>query len=221
MTHTRTTRRIVTATAAIALMASAPGFIGVASAHDHGGNGSGGRDGLTSEQSANPEFAMAIQTARTTYKDATKAVKDQFRTDIAGVRTAIETATATQKAAVKTAHDAYENARDANPAVDTTAQKAALDAAITAYKDALNTAKTAQQAVVTAAADKAKATLATALTTYQTSITEAFATYAAGTTVPPGLLTPGWAHGLGDGKWLNHGLGDKHGHSQGQKQNHQ
>jgi hypothetical protein len=201
MTVSRTTRRIATAVAAAALVAGSPGLVGVASAHDNGGTGHG--IVLSSELLANTPLVDAIRLARTTYRDAAKAAIGQFRTDMAGVRAAIDAATQTQRATLKKAHDDYEAAREAGS--DTTAQKSAFASAMAAYRDALMAARAAQQPTITAATGTAKAALAAAETVYVAAVNTAFATYAPGTTVPPGLLTPGFGRGMGHG--MGHGLG--------------
>lgn len=197
----RTTRRIATAAAAVALTVSAPGVVGIAQADDNGG--SDRRWGLTSEVLQNQALVDAISTARADYRDAVRAAKDAYRTTMSGIWSTIQAQTQTQRDAVVAAKKAYLSAREAG--ADTTAAKMALSEAIVAYRSALQSAKAGQETAIANARTTAQGALTKARDAYRASITAAFA--AAGLPVPEGLLTMGGRHGFGSDKWLGSGFG--------------
>ena len=103
------TRRLLTAAAAVALVASAPGFVSVASAHNNDGNG--GRGSVISELASNAPLLDAVKAARADYRTAAKEAKDAYRAATAGAREAIVTATQTERDAFKKARADYRAAR--------------------------------------------------------------------------------------------------------------
>jgi hypothetical protein len=203
---TRTARRIVTATAAIALVI-APAT-GIASAHDRGNNGHGGGAGLgrlDDSLSSNTALVSAIRAARDAYRASVQKAGADLRTTLGPVRTAIDAATVTQRAAVKTAADQLRAAKQAG--TDTTSAKAALDSAWSAYKAALASAKAGRQSTIDAALATYKNALAAARTTYQAAINAAFAANAPGTTPPAWLLEPApGKKGHGMENWATGGM---------------
>lgn len=198
----RSTRRIASAAAAVALAVSAPGVVGIAQADDNGSD-SDRRWGLSSEVQQNQTLVAAITTARDDYRTAVRSAKDAYRATMGGIWTTIQGQTQTQRDAVTTAKKAYLDARAAG--ADTTAAKMALSEAIVAYRSALQTAKAGQQTAITNARSTARTTLTQARDAYRSAITAAFA--AAGLPVPDGLLTMGGRNGFGSDSWLSNGFG--------------
>jgi hypothetical protein len=204
MTSSRT-RRTLTAAAAVALVVGTPGFVSVASAHND--DGKGGRGGLTSEITSNPELVAAITDARAVYKATMKEIKTTYRTAVEGDRDAIVAATETEREAFRSARQAYREARQSGD--EATAKRAALKAAATALKDAVTAAR-AEQPGFTEAAATARTAMREALAAYQAAIETAFGV--AGVEVPPRLLTPRFKHGKDAGAWIGHGFGTRLGH---------
>lgn len=210
---------LLTSVATAALLLTAPGVVGIASAHD--GGGSGGSQGSqqsedrddhdgqgsasqgnqntgspnsqrpTPASSISPDLQNAIKSAREAYKTTARTIKDQLRTTLAGFRTSVQNDTATQLADVKAKRLAYLDALAKNADQSTLdSLKAALKASVDAYRTAWIAAKTKYQTQIDAAIAKAQTDIANAGTVYTQAVKDAFAKYAPGTTIPSGLLDP-------------------------------
>ena len=216
----RSSRAILTVAASAALLLTAPGLVGTAVAHNgNGPGGSSGPGGSTSQSSGandvqregfdsslqnigTPELQTAVKNAREAYKTAVRTAKEDFRNAVSGIRTSIQTETAGQLVDVQAKKKQLSDALAAN------ADHATIDPLRVAFKASLDTYRTAwlaakakHQSEVDAAMAKAKSAIDTAAKGYAQAVTDAFAKYAPGATVPPGLLNPpGHAFGLGHGE---------------------
>ena len=216
----RTSRTLLTVAASAALLLTAPGLVGTAAAHN--GNGPGGPNGqgeatsqatgqadarregfdFSQQNVGTPELQNAIKTARESYKTVVRTARDDFRTTVSGIRTSIETETAAKLSDVQAKKKLLSDALAAN------SDQATLDPLRAAFKTSLDTYRTAwleakakHQSEVDAALAKAKSVIDAAAKAYAQSVTDAFAKYAPGTAVPPGLLNPpGHAFGMGRGE---------------------
>lgn len=178
MTCTRTTKRVVSFAASVALFAGASA--GVAFAKDNGPHPSntpsassgshGGVGNLTTAQSA------AVAAARQAFLTSVGTIRTTFLSSLESIRTAIKAELAPLDTAKDTARTAYVNAVKANAAAAVIADlKAKCDATRDAYTMAFRAAKTKYSTQFATALATAKASLATAVTTYSTAVTAAFA----------------------------------------------
>jgi hypothetical protein len=190
----RSAGRALAVTATAALLLTAPGFVGSASAHD-GGRGSD--DSRISAPSLAPEIQSAVKTARDTYFTAARKVRDDYRAAVMAIRTAMQNQIAPQLAAAQAAKKALDDASRADADQATLdSLKSALRTSVENLRTAISTSKTAHAAEFTTAANNAKSALDAAGKAYAAAVTAAFATFAPGTPVPPGLLIPP-GNGLG------------------------
>lgn len=240
MSLPRTARRVLTATAALGLVATAPGFVGIASANDNG-SGPSSHSSSAAISTLSPALQTAVKTARTAYFAAVEKAKSDFKAALVPIRAKIQTDTAAQLKAAQDARSAYMNAVSTNqPQATLDTLKAAYLAAVQTYRTALQAAITAAQPAIDTARSTALKAIADAGTAYTKAITDAFAAQVPPVAVPAGLLLPpGKGHGgnghlgLGGGNGLHlghdglglgrHGGGNGHGRggADDQGQNHQ
>jgi hypothetical protein len=194
---TRTIRSLAAFAASIALLLAAPGFVGIAAAHD---NGSG-------QSALAPELYSAVKTARFVYASDIRTARDAYRSSLVKIRTSIQTETAQQLKAVQDAKKAFDDA------VATGKDQATVDAlrdqlktAIENYRKAIDDAKTAHQTDLANAQKVMVDAVTAAGSKYVKAVTDAFAKFAPGTTVTPGLLIP-------PGRVFQQGIGSLMGHS--------
>lgn len=194
MSTTRTARRFITLGATIALVASAPGLVGVASATDSPTP----KPTVNTQTTVSPDLIKAVQAARDAYKATTRTAKDVYKTAKRAMHAAIEGPLATQHAAVEAAHDALKVAHKAG--TDTPEMKANYEALKTAYKAAKHAATTTWLATNADPKIALDAATTTARATYTAAIKAAFALYAPTMSIPAGLLqAPGKGHGYAFG----------------------
>jgi hypothetical protein len=185
MSTTRTARRLITLSASVALIATAPGLVGIASAND---NPSPSSTSTATHVTLSPELVKAVQDARSTFKTTVRSALDTYRTAKDAIRTAMaaDTALTSLHVAKDAAKDVLHQAREAG--TDTTGLQAAYDTAKTAYE--------AAKAPYKALEDAPKAALKTAVdaakVAYVDTVTKALA--AAGMTVPANLLEVSGKH---------------------------
>ena len=200
MSTTRTARRLITLSASAALIATAPGFVGVASANDTPSP----RPAVSHGQSTlSPTLVAAIRTARATFKGTVRTATETYRTAKAAIRSAMAADAKLSelhaaKDAARQSLNAAMKAGTATPELQAayTTAKAAFDAAKTALEAAkapYRAQETAARTTLTAAIDAAKAD-------YATAVKAAFATYAPTMLVPANLLeVTGKHHGFAFG----------------------
>jgi hypothetical protein len=197
----RTTRTILAVSASAALFLTAPGFVGVAAAHDRGPS----QGWSHSPSTLSPELQKAIKDARLAYFTAAQKAKSDYRDALIKLRTSIQTETADQLKAVQDARSAFDAAAAAGkPATELDGLRATLKARIDAYRTALGTAKTTHQTGIAQAQKAANDAIEAAGTAYTKGVTDAFATFAKGITPPPGLLNPP-GHSQSKGSGSGHG----------------
>lgn len=190
----RSAGRVLAVTAAAALLLTAPGLVGAASAHD-GGRGSD--DSRISTPAVSPELQVAVKTARETYVTAARKVRDDYRAAVMSIRTAMQNQIAPQLAAAQAAKKALDDAERADADQATIDNlKAALRTAVENLRTAVSSSKTAHAGEFTTAANNAKSALEAAGKAYAASVTAAFAAFAPGAPIPSGLLKPP-GHSLG------------------------
>jgi hypothetical protein len=195
MSTTRTARRIITLSASVALIAAAPGLVGVASATD---TPSPSPSASNAPLTVSPELIKAIQSARDAYRTTTHAAKDVYKAENGVMRDAIKSLLQTQHDALKASHDALRIAHASN--TETPQMRSDYEA----LKNAYETAKDAATATWLANNKDPRVALKSAIdaarTTYSTAVTTAFATYAPTMKIPAGLLeAPGKGHGYAFG----------------------
>jgi hypothetical protein len=195
-TTTRTARRLITLSASVALIATAPGLVGVASATD---NPAPSATASHVQVTLSPELVKAIQIARDAYKTTTRSAKDTYKVAKKAMHTAIEASLATQHDALKVAHDALKAAHDAG--TDTPEQRAAYEVLKAAYETAKDTAKVEWLKTNADPKIALNTAIEAARATYTAAVKAAFATYAPTATIPAGLLE---APGKGHGKAFDH-----------------
>jgi len=187
MTTTRTAIRFVTLTASVALVATAPGLVGIASAND---TPSPTAPATSTQVTLSPALVTAIQDARSAFKTTVRTASDTYRTAKAAIHAAEDAdASLTQLHAAKdAARQALElavKAGTSTPALQTAYDnaKAAYEAAKAPYTAQEKTARTNLQTAV----DAAKAV-------YVTAVKTAFATYAPTMAIPANLLEVSGKH---------------------------
>jgi hypothetical protein len=188
MSTTRTARRIITISASAALIATAPGFIGVASAND---TPSPKPASSHAQVTLSPTLVTAIQSARATFKTTARSATDTYRSAKSAIRTAMQsdanlTKLHADKDAAKQALEAAHKAGTATPALQSAydTARSAFDAAKVAYE----AAKAPYRAQETAASSALSASIDAAKAVYVSAVKAAFATYAPGVTVPDYLI---------------------------------
>jgi hypothetical protein len=201
MTMSRTTHRLMTATASVAVIACLPGLTGIASAHDVGTT-SDRSSTITQSTMTQVQFA-AVAAAREAYFASVASANSTLKVTLDGYMTTIATQTATLRDAANAAFTAYRNAKDVG--LDTTALIVTWQTADEAYRVALDAAKASFATQVDAARVVAKTAIDAAGTAYIKAITDAFA----GQTVPDGLLElpRSGSHHDGAGHWASLGSG--------------
>ena len=190
MTHmstNRTARRIVTLSATVALVATAPGLVGIASANDTPSPTVGATH---AQLTLAPALITAIQDARNAFKTTARAASDTYRTAKAAIRAAMDADTSlTQLHAAKdAARQALELALKAG--TGTPALQTAYDNARTAYEAAKAPYRTQEDVArnnLRMAVDAAKAV-------YVAAVKAAFATYAPTAAIPANLLEVSGKH---------------------------
>jgi hypothetical protein len=196
MSTTRTARRIITLSASVALIAAAPGLVGVASATD---TPSPSPSASNAPLTVSPDLIKAIQSARDTYRTTTHAAKDAYKAAKKSMHVAIERTLLAQHDALKASHDALRIAYATN-ATNSPELRAAYETLKTAYEAAKHTAMAKW---ITDNGD-ARAALKTAIDAaqviYSDAVKAAFKAWAPNMTIPAGLLeAPGKGHGYAFG----------------------
>lgn len=218
MTTTHTTRRLLTLGATVALIATAPGLVGVASAHN---NPSPTPATSNAQVTVSPELIKAIQGARDAFRVSAQTAMDTYRTAKTAIHTAMDadanlTALHAAKDAAKQAFVLAYKAGTSTPALQAAfdSAKAALDTASSAY----DAAKAPYRAQEDAARNTLRVSIDAAKAVYVTAVKAAFATYAPTATIPANLLElSGKHHGYGFGHLMvkpgkGHGVGQSMSH---------
>jgi hypothetical protein len=185
--------RIAAAVAGVALIATAPGLVASAAAHNGPGGGGPKNQSQEQQQTLTPTQITGVNAARSAYLTSVSKAKRAYLDAMAPIRQGIEAEVADEQLAVAIAADAYETARRYGG--DVAGAKTTLQNAQAAYKAARDAAKSAAQSKIDAADAAFKTALTDARSAYDTAIAAVFA----GSTVPRGLQSPpggkGWMHG--------------------------
>ena len=181
MSTTRTARRLITLGASAALIITAPGFVGVAMAHD---TPSPRPSSSTAQVTLTPALVTAIQAARDAFKVAARAAMDTYR----NAKTAIR-ADMTADTSLAALHSAKDAARQAlELAVKSGTSTPALQTAYDNAKAAYEAAKAPYKVREDAAQNSLKVAIDAAKVAYVAAVKTAFATIAPGMVVPANLL---------------------------------
>jgi hypothetical protein len=206
MSTTRTTRRYLTLSASVVLLAAAPGLVGVASATD---SPSPKPATSNAQVTLSPDLVRAIESARSNYALLARGAMDNYRTVKHAIRAAMQLDS--NLIALHAAKDA------AKQALETASHAGTSTAVLQSAYDSARSAYDAAKAPYVVQEDKARSDLKVAIAAaqagYSTTVTSAFATYAPNTTIPVNLLqASGRGHGFAFGH-LHMGPGMNPGHS--------
>ena len=193
MSTTRTARRIITLSASIALIATAPGLVGVASAND---TPSPTVPASNAQMTLSPALVTAIQDARNAFKASARTSMDVYRTAKTAIHTAMEADA--NLASLHSAKDAAKQALRLAFAAGTSTP--ALQAAYDNAKGAYDIARATYAAQEDAARTALQASVDAAKVIYVAAVRAAFTTYAPTVAVPANLLeVSGRHHGFAFG----------------------
>lgn len=206
MSNSRVVGRLVALSAFVALLATTPASVAMATDNGHGANSAhsgalashNGPSGQTDAQQS------AVKAARVAFLTSAQTVRVRFTTTLESTRTAIKAELVPFDAARDAARAAYASALKSSADAATVADlKGKYVAASAAFRTALKTAKVKYEIQVDAAVTTARSALIAATTIYTNAVKATFAPR----TPPRGLLVVpnldrGWLTTNGNYGWL-------------------